>query len=87
MTNGWSPERRARQAALIHSWQPWRQSTGPRTAGGKAVAAQNGFKGAHWRKLRELSKAMNAVLREHQESLLRAEALTCDVRAAMRSCP
>lgn len=41
MGNGWTPERRARQAALIRTWQPWAQSTGPRTAEGKAQAAEN----------------------------------------------
>jgi hypothetical protein len=28
----WSPKRRARQSALCRQWQPWRFSTGPRTA-------------------------------------------------------
>ena len=41
MGNGWTPERRARQAALIRTWRPWAQSTGPRTAEGKAQAAAN----------------------------------------------
>ena len=41
MAHGWTPERRARQAALIRTWQPWAQSTGPRTAEGKAQAAAN----------------------------------------------
>jgi hypothetical protein len=33
--NGWSQERRARQAAAIHTWRPWERSTGPRTPEGK----------------------------------------------------
>ncbi len=41
MGSGWTPERRARQAALIRTWKPWAQSTGPRTAEGKAQAAEN----------------------------------------------
>jgi hypothetical protein len=41
MGSGWTTERRARQAALIRTWQPWAQSTGPRTAEGKAQAAAN----------------------------------------------
>ena len=32
--NGWTSERRARQARLIHSWKPWAKSTGPKTLGG-----------------------------------------------------
>jgi len=41
---GWSPERRARQAALIRGWQPWRRSTGPKTEAGKARCAMNALK-------------------------------------------
>ncbi len=41
MTSAWTPERRVRQAALIRTWRPWAQSTGPRTAEGKAQAAAN----------------------------------------------
>ena len=41
---GWSPERRARQAALIRSWAPWRRSTGPKTVAGKARCAMNALK-------------------------------------------
>jgi hypothetical protein len=40
----WSPERRARQALAIRSWQPWLKSTGPRTEGGKARSARNALK-------------------------------------------
>jgi hypothetical protein len=41
---GWSPERRARQAAAIRAWQPWRKSTGPRTQAGKARSSRNALK-------------------------------------------
>jgi hypothetical protein len=71
MANGWTPERRARQAALIRSWKPWEQSTGPRTNEGKARTSRNGFKGGHWHELRELNKAMNELLREQREGLSR----------------
>ena len=67
MANGWTPERRARQAELIRNWKPWQKSTGPRTDEGKARTARNGFKGGHWRELCELTKGMNAVLREQRE--------------------
>ncbi len=69
MANGWTPERRARQAALIRTWRPWERSTGPRTDEGKVRTARNGFKGGQWRELRELVKAMNALLREQREAL------------------
>jgi hypothetical protein len=42
--NGWSVERRARQAALIRNWQPWKRSTGPKTDAGKARCSANAFK-------------------------------------------
>ena len=41
---GWSAERRARQAALVRSWAPWQNSTGPKTAAGKARSAMNALK-------------------------------------------
>jgi hypothetical protein len=42
--SGWSDERRATHAAAIRRWKPWEKSTGPRTATGKARAAQNAYK-------------------------------------------
>ena len=69
MANGWTPERRARQAALIKSWRPWEQSTGPRTAEGRARSSRNGFKGGHWLFLRELRRTLNDLLRQQRESL------------------
>lgn len=44
MSNGWTFERRQRQALAIRRWQPWARSTGPRSANGKAKAAGNSFK-------------------------------------------
>jgi len=41
---GWSPERRARQAALIRRWAPWRRSTGPKTAAGRTRCSMNALK-------------------------------------------
>lgn len=43
-TTAWSPERRAKHAAAIRRWKPWTKSTGPKTASGKARAAQNATK-------------------------------------------
>lgn len=39
--SAWTPERRARQAAIIRATRPWTKSTGPRTDEGKAVSSQN----------------------------------------------
>lgn len=44
MANGWTPERQARQAAAIHSWQPWAHSTGARTPEGRAKSSRNAFR-------------------------------------------
>lgn len=73
MSNGWTPERRARQAALIRTWKPWEKSTGPRTDEGKARTARNGYKGDLLRELRELKKMLNEALREHREALQRVQ--------------
>ena len=78
MANGWTPERRARQAELIRTWRPWDQSTGPRTAEGKSKAAGNAERFYGWtaelkaerQTVRELRAAFNDLLRE-QRVLLR----------------
>lgn len=44
MARNWHPEERARQAALCRQTQPWKHSTGPRTAAGKARVAKNALK-------------------------------------------
>lgn len=41
MARIWTDEQKARQAALIHGWQPWTHSTGARTDAGKAVCSKN----------------------------------------------
>ena len=58
MANGWTPERRARQAKLIRQWKPWENSTGPKTVEGKAIVAQNAYKGGTWLLLRELARVL-----------------------------
>jgi hypothetical protein len=75
MGNGWTPERKARQAALIRTWKPWAKSTGPRTEEGKARAARNGDKGGEWKveldKVRELKQTVGELLRRQRELLRR----------------
>lgn len=41
MANGWTSERKARQAAMIRSWKPWERSTGPVTEKGKVESSKN----------------------------------------------
>lgn len=65
MANGWSLERRQRQADAIRRWKPWERSTGPKTETGKAIAARNADKGGQREMLRELAR----VLREQRQWL------------------
>lgn len=69
MSNGWTPERRARQAELIKSWRPWERSTGPVSPEGKARASQNAWKGGHRTSLRALVRLVNDELRAVREAL------------------
>lgn len=55
---GWTPERRQRQSALIQNWNPWQQSTGPKSAKGKATVALNAWKGGQRAALRKLAREM-----------------------------
>lgn len=54
---------------MIHTWQPWRQSTGAVTKAGKARSAMNAYKGNHRAKLRELSRMVNEIIRANRDSL------------------
>ena len=53
-------EHRRRQAERIRTWSPWKNSTGPRSAEGKANSARNAWKGGMREMLRELSRALAA---------------------------
>lgn len=44
MANGWTDERRAKQAQRIHDWKPWEKSTGAKTPEGKAKSSKNAFR-------------------------------------------
>ena len=65
MANGWTAKRRKKQSELIQNWQPWANSTGPRTSAGKAKSSQNTFKGG----LRPLFRIIDRTLRKQQQSL------------------
>ena len=54
--NGWTMERRQRQAQLIKQWQPWQHSTGARTVAGKAKVSRNAFKGGFRATLQDAAK-------------------------------
>ena len=60
-SKGWTPERRAAQAARMHARKPWLKSTGPRTHAGKRTARLNATKHGHRSaKMRELSRLLRA---------------------------
>ncbi len=67
MANGWTLERRAKHAELIREWQPWNQSTGPKSVEGKERVSGNAYKGGHRAQLRELIKLVNEQVRESRE--------------------
>ena len=72
MSNAWTHERRARQAALIRTWRPWQQSTGPRTPEGREQAANNARAFHGWTpELRAERENLRAVKREMAELLMR----------------
>ena len=64
--NGWTLAHRQQQAQRIHQWQPWAQSTGPKTAAGKATASGNADKGGNRPMLRELGR----LLRQQREQIV-----------------
>jgi hypothetical protein len=69
MANGWTPERRARQAELIQSWRPWERSTGPKSAIGKSNSSRNAYKDSLRVKLRKWHLEVNAILEAQRAAL------------------
>ena len=65
MANGWTAERRKRQAELIRQWQPWKRSTGAKTAEGKAKSSQNAYKHG----MGKLLKEMRQLLKNQKEAI------------------
>ena len=68
--NGWSEERRKAQASAIRQWCPWKQSTGPRSAEGKARVSRNAYRGALRAEWRQLSKVLTLPFGEQRSNLL-----------------
>ena len=55
-----TPEHRQQQAERIRAWEPWKRSTGPRTAEGQATASRNAWKGGHREMLCEMVRVLNS---------------------------
>ncbi|OYU22416.1 MAG: hypothetical protein CFE42_15555 [Ralstonia sp. PBBBR1] len=72
MANGWTPERRAKQAEAIKRWKPWSKASGPRSDAGKAASSQNALKhGLRSRGWLAYQKRINDLLRACKERLRR----------------
>jgi hypothetical protein len=73
-TKGWSERRRKRQACNARRQKLWRHATGPRTAAGKAVSAQNarkhGLGSAEVRELRRLLRIQRHFVYDFMAALL-----------------
>ncbi len=70
MANGWTPERRAKQAEAIRKWRPWERSTGPKTSAGKARVSRNGDRGGQRPLMRKAIKTLNQAMREQLAGVL-----------------
>lgn len=53
MARTWTNEQKSKQAEIIRIWKPWKKSTGPRSAVGKAISSRN--------RVRSLQAARNEV--------------------------
>ncbi len=73
MPNGWTKERKAKQSIAITRWCPWKQSTGPRSAAGKARVSRNAYRGGIRAQWRQLSKVLNIALRDQRHCLQQFE--------------
>ena len=68
----WTAAERARQSELIRTWKPWEQSTGAKTAEGKAKSASNAVKhnlrsAEFLAKLRELRSILSECKQQAKE--------------------
>jgi hypothetical protein len=83
---GWSAERRARQAARIRDWAPWRRSTGPKTAAGRARCSQNALHhGFHTAARRDELRRLGRVLGLAGENIKRLRLMIRLRNSARRS--
>jgi hypothetical protein len=69
MSNGWTPQRKARQAQLIYQWRPWELATGPRSVEGKTRVSRNAFKGGHRPAHRETIANFRSFCRANEDLL------------------
>ena len=63
----WTEEQRKQQSLKIRQWQPWLNSTGPKTIEGKAMASHNAFKGGVMQQIKLMGKQLNRLIREQKQ--------------------
>jgi hypothetical protein len=83
-SSAWTPERRAKASERMRREKPWEQSTGPRSAEGKAVSSRNANKGGHRPRHREqmrLRREMDQAAHE-MIALMRAAYVDGNLRSA-----
>ena len=75
MPRTWTPEAKKAQAEAIRRWQPWNNSTGPKTAIGKENCRLNAHKHGHYNAQSLHRREMSALLRR-QRAFLKTVRLT-----------
>jgi hypothetical protein len=70
MAHGWTAERRRKQSEAILHWEPWKSSSGPTTAAGKARSSRNAFKGGERTALREELTRIREMMRDLDNDFL-----------------
>ena len=72
---------RQKQAERIRQWSPWKKSTGPKTAEGKAISSRNAWKGGIEATFRATMRSYREVLRQMEEFTNTALSSFCPKRA------
>ena len=64
----WTESQKARQRALIQTWQPWKLSTGAKTPEGKTKVSRNALKtGEYTAAARQEHREFRAMIKEHNQ--------------------
>ena len=73
----WTETERECQSALIQNWQPWKLSTGAKTAKGRSTSSQNALKhGMRSRANIEQFKRLRACVKDAEAALERVKTPT-----------
>jgi hypothetical protein len=75
----WTEEDRKRQSELIRAYQPWKHSTGPKTAKGKYVSSKNATKHSMRSAFMASLHATMSDYRKVRRQLVARALLSCDI--------